>query len=76
MVSFGYPANKIVAGMIANSADGSGYVNMEFVSETVGSLVAKYPHFGGVFAWEYFNAEPGGVSDPIKWAVYMAKSMR
>ncbi|MGO4883980.1 MAG: chitinase [Bryobacteraceae bacterium] len=76
VVSFGYPANKIVAGMIANSADGSGYVNMEFVSETVGSLVAKYPHFGGVFAWEYFNAEPGGVSDPIKWAVYMAKSMR
>jgi hypothetical protein len=29
-----------------------------------------------VAAWEYFNAEPGGSSDPIEWAEYMAKAMK
>jgi|HubBroStandDraft_1064217.scaffolds.fasta_scaffold00404_15 chitinase len=76
VVNYGYPADKIVAGMIANSADGSGYVGMKTVSNTVKSLVTDYTHFGGVFAWEYFNAEPGGTSDPIEWAVYMTKAMR
>jgi chitinase len=76
VISFGYPPDKIVAGMIANSADGSGYVPMKTVAQTVNSLVTSYQHFGGVVAWEYFNAEPGGTTDPIEWAVYMAKAMR
>jgi chitinase len=76
VIEYSYPAEKIVAGMIANPADGSGYVGMKTVSDTVKALAAKYPRFGGVFAWEYFNAEPGGAGDPIQWAVYMAKAMR
>jgi hypothetical protein len=75
-VQYGYPASKIVGGMISNSADGSGYVAMKTVASTVTSLVTQYPHFGGVAAWEYFNAEPGGSSDPIEWAEYMAKAMK
>jgi chitinase len=75
-IDYGYPADKIVAGMIANSADGSGYVGMGTVSKTVNSLVGQYAHFGGVFAWEYFNAEPGGTSDPIEWAEVMATAMK
>jgi hypothetical protein len=39
-------------------------------------LVGQYAHFGGVFAWEYFNAEPGGTSDPIEWAEVMATAMK
>jgi len=76
VIQSGYPPNKIVAGMIANPADGSGYVPMKTVATTVNSLVTQYPHFGGVFAWEYFNAEPGGTSDPVEWAVDMAKAMQ
>ena len=76
VIQFGYPPNKIVAGMIANPADGSGYVPMKTVAQTGNSLVAQYPHFGGVFAWEYFNAEPGGSGDPIEWALDMAKAMQ
>jgi len=76
VVNYGYPPDKIVAGMIANSSDGSGYVNIKQVSETVRTLTAEYAYFGGVFAWEYFNAEPGGTEDPVEWAVDMAKSMR
>jgi len=62
--------------MIAKSAEGGGYVPMKTVASTVHSLVTQYGHFGGVFAWEYFNAEPGGTSDPIEWAVDMANAMR
>jgi hypothetical protein len=76
VIQSGYPANKIVAGMIANPADGSGYVAMKTVAKTANSLVTQYPHFGGVSAWEYFNAEPGGASNPIEWAVDMAKAMQ
>lgn len=75
-INYGYPQNKVVAGMISNSADGSGYVNMKTVSNTLATLVSQYPHFGGVAAWEYFNAEPGGTSDPVEWAQYMAKAMQ
>lgn len=76
VITYGYPPNKIIGGMIANSADGSGYVGMKTVATTLNSLVTQYPHFGGVAAWEYFNAEPGGTADPIEWAVYMASAMR
>jgi chitinase len=76
VVSAGYPANKIVGGMIANPSDGSGYVSIKTVSNTLKSLVTQYPHFGGVAAWEYFNAEPGGSSNPIQWAVDMGQSMK
>jgi len=75
VISAGYPADKIVAGMIANPADGSGYVGMRTVGKTVHSLVTQYPTFGGVAAWEYFNAEPGGSGNPIEWAVDMGKAM-
>jgi hypothetical protein len=76
VVKYGYPADKIVGGMIANSADGGGYVGMKTVAKTVRALTKQYAYFGGVFAWEYFNAEPGGTSDPIEWAVYMGKAMQ
>jgi hypothetical protein len=76
VIQSGYPTNKIVAGMIANPADGSGYVAMKTVAKTVNSLVTQYPHFGGVSAWEYFNAEPGGAGNPIEWALDMAKAMQ
>ncbi|HXM44653.1 MAG TPA: hypothetical protein VN924_25675 [Bryobacteraceae bacterium] len=75
-INAGYPPDKIVGGMIANSADGSGFVSIGTVAKTVNALVTQYPTFGGVAAWEYFNAEPGGTADPIEWAVDMAKAMQ
>jgi Glycosyl hydrolases family 18 len=75
-INAGYPPDKIVGGMIANSADGSGFVSIGTVAKTVNALVTQYPTFGGVAAWEYFNAEPGGAADPIEWAVDMAKAMQ
>jgi chitinase len=76
VIQFGYPANKVVGGMIANPADGSGFVPMGTISTTVTALVGQYANFGGVAAWEYYNALPGNTSDPVEWAVDMAKSMQ
>jgi chitinase len=76
IIQFGYPANKVVGGMISNPADGSGYVPIGTVSKTIHALVGQYADFGGVADWEYFNALPGNTSDPIEWAVDMAHAMR
>src|SRR5215469_4045056 len=68
VINFGYPPDIIVAGMIANPQDGGGFVPMATVENTVSQLVAAYPTFGGVFAWEYFNALPGGPAKPALWS--------
>src|SRR5580704_750472 len=75
VIAHGYPANLVVAGTIANPSDGFGYLPITTVTSTVKQLVAKYPNFGGVFAWEYFNALPGGPSHPARWAAIVSRAM-
>jgi len=75
IVNFGYPPDKVVAGMLANPADGSGFVAIDTARSTVRQLVASYPTFGGVAAWEYFNALPGGPAKPAKWSAVMGRAM-
>ena len=45
------------------------------VAKTVEERFAKYPTFGGVADWEYFNTLPGGPNNPVKWGAIMAKAM-
>lgn len=75
VIAFGYPPSVVVAGMIANPLDGSGFVPIQTVQNTVSQLVSTYPAFGGVFAWEYFNAQPGGPARPAQWSKVMGQSM-
>jgi hypothetical protein len=75
IVQAGWPPSKIVAGVIGNPADGSGYVPTPLVMHTVSTLIGLYPSFGGVDCWEYFNALPGGLPDPVEWAADMAMAM-
>jgi len=75
IVQYGYPADMVVAGMIANPLDGNGYVPVTTVEKTIKTLVAEYPTFGGADAWEYFNALPGGLPNPVKWGRLMAQAM-
>ncbi|MEO9264633.1 MAG: chitinase [Candidatus Baltobacteraceae bacterium] len=71
-----FPASKVVAGVIANPNDGFGYVPVQTVAKTVTGLVAAYPTFGGVADWEYFDALPGGPSNPVEWARILKTAMR
>lgn len=55
----GWPAHKIVAGMLTNPRHGgSGYVPLELTAAVLGALIEKYPSFGGVMGWEYWNSFP------------------
>ena len=72
IINNGFPAQMVVAGMLSNPANGSGYVNIQSVETVVKSLASEYPDFGGVDAFEYFNAEPGGVVNPAEWATVFA----
>lgn len=75
IIAYGYPASKVVAGVLSNPADGSGYVSYGIVAITAKTLVGKYPDLGGMDAWEYFNALPGGLQNPVKWGRIMANAM-
>jgi hypothetical protein len=76
IVNAGFSPEKIVGGMIANPNDGFGYVPISQVGQTVNFLAKRYPTFGGVDAWEYFDALPGGPANPDAWAAIMAHAMR
>lgn len=75
-VANGFPPSMIVAGVLDSPNDGSGYVDIPTLENTVRALTAKYPDFAGVNGWEYFNALPGGTGKPIRFAVEMGKAMK
>ncbi|KAK8076713.1 hypothetical protein PG994_003985 [Apiospora phragmitis] len=60
----------------ASTENGSGFVSLDVVANTLRDLTAQYPDFGGVAAWEYFNSVPGGKAAPWEWATWMAENMR
>ena len=76
IIAEGWNPEKVVAGMLTNPSNGSqGYIPTEAVSVVLAILLQKYPSFGGVFGWEYFNALPGGMERPWEWACSMSMIM-
>ncbi|KAH8656553.1 glycoside hydrolase superfamily [Tricladium varicosporioides] len=73
MVARGYPSDKIVVGMVTNPGNGSGWVPFEILQEVLISLKTRYPEFGGVMGWEYFNSLPGDRARPWEWAAFMTR---
>tara|TARA_Y100000590_G_C15744805_1_gene1021563 strand:+ start:5828 stop:6610 length:783 start_codon:yes stop_codon:yes gene_type:complete len=59
-VNNGYPAEMIVMGMIS-SEDFNNTLNV------ISQIKKKYPKFGGVFNWEYYNSPPLGTEFPNEW---------
>lgn len=66
----GWPQEKIVIGMLTNPESGRGWVPDDMLRATLLDVRRKYPDFGGVMGWEYFNsitaAAPFGW--PWSWA--------
>lgn len=48
----GWPAEKVVLGLITNPESGAGWVPDEILQDTILALRARYPSFGGVMGWE------------------------
>lgn len=72
----GFPAQKVVMGLISNPANGPGWVPFEILQEVFITLRNRYGVLGGVMSWEYFNSLPGDRERPWEWALWMTKNMR
>lgn len=70
-VANGYPASKVVMGMESGNYPPGIFPN---ALGTVRTLSKKYPDFGGVFDWEYFDAPPD-LNDHSHWGVEMYKAI-
>lgn len=72
----GFPASKVVVGTVTNPGNGSGFVQFDVLRNTLINLRERYPGFGGVMGWEYFNSLPGDTQRPWEWAGVMTKNVR
>lgn len=72
----GFSASKVVIGLVTNPGNGSGFVPFEVLHRTIKTLKERYPEFGGVMGWEYFNSLPGDIHRPWEWAGMMTKHVR
>ena len=74
----GWPASKVVVGLVTNPANGSGWIADEPLRKTLMALKEKYPNMGGVMGWEYFNSmtERDGYGTPWGWAKWMSEVLR
>jgi len=71
-----FTPERLVAGVLTNGDDGSGYVEPKEVVESIKKLVQKFgERFGGVAGWEYFNSLPAP-GEPWKWAQLMMQTMK
>lgn len=70
IIQNGYPSAKILGGMLTNTDDGSGYVNIATVCSTLSGLKTLYNgEMGGAMGWEFFNANNASEqADPPGWA--------
>lgn len=76
IISAGWDPMRIVMGVLDSPTDGDGYVATSTVQSTVSSLKAKYPTFGGVDGWEYFDAGSGdGDTQPFQWVQAIGSSV-
>lgn len=71
IMACGWPANKVVAGVVTNGENGQGWVPDEILQMVIVTLMERYPGFGGIMGWEYFNSLPGGVEKPWEWAKFI-----
>ncbi|CZT22428.1 related to chitinase [Ramularia collo-cygni] len=76
IISVGWKPEKVVMGLMTNPANGPGHVEWPRQQGVLLALRSKYPTFGGVMGWEYFNALPGGDARPWEWAANMGSAMR
>ncbi|KAL4886323.1 PhoD-like phosphatase-domain-containing protein [Aspergillus karnatakaensis] len=76
IVAQGWSPARVVYGLLTNPGNGSqGYVPREVIGTVLAALVERFPNFGGVMGWEYFNSMPGQREKPWQWAAEMSLSM-
>jgi hypothetical protein len=76
IVARGWPARKVVVGLVTSPQNGKGFVPLLILALVLGRLRSRFgEEFGGVMGWEYYNSEPGGEGRPWEWAEFMTKAL-
>ena len=79
IMACGWPASKVVVGMVTNPGNGAGWVFEDLLMATLSVLRDEYPGFGGVMGWEYFNSLSSmheGKGKPWLWVFGMSTVLR
>ncbi|KAK0630478.1 glycoside hydrolase superfamily [Bombardia bombarda] len=76
VIKQGWDPRKILAGQITTPEGGGQWVPYDKFNATIVALRKEYGQIGGVMGWEYFNSEPGGLSEPWEWAQVMTAILR
>ncbi|EMF17682.1 glycoside hydrolase family 18 protein [Sphaerulina musiva SO2202] len=76
IIRAGWNPEKVVMGLISNPSNGPGHIEWSRQEPVLQALRTRYPTFGGVMCWEFFNALPGGLERPWEWAANMARTLR
>jgi len=76
IVNMGWSPERVVMGLMTNPANGPGHILWPQQEPVLRTLRQRYPNFGGVMGWEYFNALPGDAQKPWEWAANMARAIR
>lgn len=72
IINNGYPADKIVMGMLGGDYNSSDF---KIILSEVENIKEKYNNLGGVFCWEYCNSPPD-INDPSQWALAMSSILK
>ncbi|KAI0009572.1 glycoside hydrolase family 18 protein [Xylariaceae sp. FL0662B] len=75
-VARGWAPEKLVFGLVTTPDNGAGWVPFEILGPTLMFLQTRFPKFGGVMGWEYFNGLPGGKERPWEWAQRLTKLLK
>ena len=70
-----WPVEKIVVGLVTNPRNSAGWIEDKLLRNNLTALLHKYPKFGGVMGWEYFNSitsEHPEEGEPWRWAQFMS----
>lgn len=76
IMSLGWPPQKVVVGLLTNPRNGAGYVEHTRFLDVCRALKTKWPGFGGVMGWEYFNSMPGDLDRPWEWAASISEALK
>ncbi|KAI2609242.1 glycoside hydrolase family 18 protein [Hypoxylon sp. NC1633] len=69
----GWAPEKVVVGLVTTPDNGAGWVSFEALGRTLAILCRKFPKFGGIMGWEYFNGLPGRKERPWEWAQHITE---
>ncbi|MBN8641363.1 MAG: hypothetical protein J0L86_06060 [Flavobacteriales bacterium] len=77
IISNGYSPQQIVGGSLTNPSDGSGYVAIATVAQTLSSLNKQYSgQIGGAMGWEFYNANDTTENiNPAGWVSTMKQAV-